>query len=83
MRAAVGAHGHEVHLDRELDGAHEVCHEDGGALEHAHDEQLLILVVRGDLGAHLGDLLANLLLGDQYPLDVLVHRHAPHCYGIW
>ena len=49
--AAVGGHGHEVDVDRQLDGPAEVAHEDHGALEHADQQRRLVGVVGGDLRA--------------------------------
>ena len=48
-RRAVGRHGHEVDLARDLDVAHEVGQEEDGALEHADQQQVAAGVVAGDL----------------------------------
>ena len=52
---AVGRHRHEVDLERQRDGAGQVGHEHGGALEDADQQRSPARVVRGDLGAELRD----------------------------
>jgi hypothetical protein len=47
----------------------QVGHHHEGAAKHADQQQLLSGVVLGDLPAHLGELLVDLLGGDQ-GLDV-------------
>ena len=52
---AVGGHGHEVDLARDLDLAHEIGEEEHRALEHADEQQIAVGVLRADLlaqGAH-------------------------------
>ena len=58
---AVGGHGHEVDLARDLDVAHEVGQEEHGALEHADQQQVLARVVARDLGGQLADPVLELV----------------------
>ena len=44
-------------------GAREIGQKRGSAFEHAHHYELLAAEVTGNLGAHLGDALGNLLAG--------------------
>ncbi len=46
-----------------LDRAREIDEEKCRALEHANHDQLFAVEVTGDLSAHLGDALGNLLAG--------------------
>src|SRR5205807_10594028 len=41
------------HLHRYLELAHEVRQEEHGAFQHAHQHEILVLVVPGDLGGEL------------------------------
>src|SRR5436190_1380420 len=50
---AVGGDGHEVHLARDLDVAHEIRQKEHRSLEHADQHQVAALVVARDLGAEL------------------------------
>ena len=52
---AVARDGHEVDLARDVDPAHEVGHEEDGALEDADEQEVAAAVVVADLGAELGD----------------------------
>src|SRR5579872_3799787 len=63
-RAAVRGDGHEVDVDRQVDGAGEVAHEDHGALQHADEQRGVVGVVGGDGGAELGHPLRQGLGGD-------------------
>src|SRR5690606_29083678 len=84
-RGAVGRHGHEVDLDRQADGPHEVGEEDEGALEDADEQRRLVRVVEGDLVAELGDAGPDLLLADddvpQGRVLEVVHRVLGGCLG--
>jgi len=50
---AVGGDGHEVHLARDLDVAHEVGQKEHRPLEHADQDQVAAVVVARDLDAEL------------------------------
>src|SRR5206468_4803184 len=64
-RVAVARDRHEVDLARNGQVAHQVGHEEDGALEHADQEQVAALVVGRDLRAELGDARSERLLVDQ------------------
>src|SRR3990172_1624063 len=66
---AVARHGHEVDLAGDVDRAHEVGHEEDGALEHADEEEVAAAVVPADLGAELGDPRLERRLVDQDLFD--------------
>ncbi len=63
--AAVGGDGDEVEGGVDLDGAGEIGEEDGGAFEHADEDDGLAGVVGGDVLAEGGDAIGDLLLGDE------------------
>src|SRR5436190_2573361 len=64
-RGAVARDLHEVDLALHREMAHQVGHEEDGALEDADQEQVAALVVGGDLRAELGDPRAQRLLVDE------------------
>src|SRR5918992_3777002 len=66
---AVAGDGHEVDLARHGQAAHQVGHEEHGALEHADQEQVATGVVGGDLLAQLGDPVLQRDLVDEDALD--------------
>src|SRR6266542_4922411 len=66
---AVARDRHEVDLARERDMAHEVGHEEDRALEDSDEQEVLALVVRGDLLTELGDPSLKSLLVDEDLLD--------------
>src|SRR3954469_23375013 len=59
-RGAVRRHGHEVELDRQIDGEGEVAHEHERALEHADEQRRVPRVVGRDALAELADALLQL-----------------------
>ena len=63
LALAVAGDGHEVEGGVDLDGARQVGQKERRALEHADHHQLFAVQVAGDLRAHLGDALGDLLAG--------------------
>jgi hypothetical protein len=82
-RGPVRRHRHEVEPERQPDVSGEVGHDHEGALQHAHQEEVLAAVVLGDLVAELADLRLHLVAGDQDPVDVLLElgHVAEKCIG--
>src|SRR5215217_2440972 len=80
-RGAVGGDGHEVDLARDLDLAHQVAEEEDGALEDADQEQVLVRVVAGDLGAELADAVLQVVGLDDDLADGFVAQHGRAVYG--
>src|SRR5919197_3771303 len=64
-RCAVARDGHEVDLAGHGQVAHQVGHEEDGALQHADQQQVAAAVVGGDLLAELGNARGEPLLVDQ------------------
>ena len=62
---AVGGHGHEVKLDRQIDGSGQVTHEHEGALEYPDQQRGPTGVVGGDLLAQGPDPGLEVFFGDQ------------------
>ena len=60
---AVAGGGDEIKGRVDLDGPGEIGKEGRGALEHADHDELFAVQVLGDLGAHFGDPVSNLLTG--------------------
>ena len=63
LALAVAGNGDEVEGRVGLDGARKVDEEKRGAFEHADHDQLFAVQVAGDLRAHLGDAIGDLLAG--------------------
>ena len=63
LTLAVAGDGDEVEGGIDLDRAREVGEEGRGALEDTDHDELFAVEVVGDLGAHLGDALGDLLAG--------------------
>src|SRR4051812_48480921 len=82
-RVAVARDGHEVDLawDRQL--PHEIGHEENGALEDAHEEQVAARIVGGDLLAELGHAALEHIPLDQRLRDRLLELGRTHrcCSG--
>ena len=62
--AAVGRDGHEVDLDREIDGAGQVGQEKAGPFEHPDQQRGPAGVVGRDLGAEVANPALEVCLGD-------------------
>src|SRR5205823_2079421 len=62
---AVARDRHEVDLAGHADLAHQVGHEEDGALQHADEQEVASLVVGRDLPAELADPLVQAVLVDQ------------------
>jgi hypothetical protein len=76
VRRTVRADCHELHRRRALQRSGQVGHEHGSTLEHADKQHLPVGVVGVDSGGELGDLLPDLVGGDDDRLDVGVqHGH--------
>ena len=71
---AVAGHGHEVDGQIGVDGAHQVAHEHDGTAQDGDEDQVLTLVILGDLSAQALDHIRNVLLGEQDLLDIRMHR---------
>src|SRR5918999_1099919 len=68
-RRAVAGDGHEVDLARDGQAAHQVGHEEDGALKHADQEQVAAGVVGGDLLPQLRDPVLQRNLVDEDSLN--------------
>ena len=75
--AAVGGHGHEVHLEGHVDGPHEIAGEDGAASQNGDDHDTLGAGHRGvisrDVLAHLAHAVGKILLGEENLRNVVMH----------
>src|SRR5690606_21571949 len=85
-RRTVRRHRHELQLRRDRQSASEVGHEHDRTFEYTDENEigrrLVGRVVRRDLLGQLGDLVLDLLLGDEHGGDVaLVHGQLPRTVG--
>jgi len=71
---SVRRHGHEVHLDVDVQVTHEVGEEEHRSLEHPHEQQAPALVVPRDLLAQLAHPMFELVALDQDLADAVAHR---------
>ena len=67
---AVGGHGHEIHFQRQIDGADEVAGEHRPAAQDGHDHNARIPgnigIVASDGLAQLAHAYRQILLGEKY-----------------
>ena len=75
-RRAVGRDGHEVDLAADVEMAHQVGQEQEGALEDPDQEQVLALVVAGDVLRHRPDAVLQVVRLDEDLADLFAHGAA-------
>ena len=75
-RGAVGRDGHEVDLAADVQMAHQVGQEQEGALQDPDQEQVLALVVAGDLLRHRPDAVLQVVRLDEDLADLFAHGAA-------
>ena len=80
LALAVAGGGDKVEGGVDLDGSRQVGQKECRALEHADHDQLFAVQVTGDLRAHLGDALGDLLAGIKN-FKALV-GHGSHAHSI-
>ena len=76
---AVRRDGHVIHLHRKVDLPREICHEDGRAAQHRYEDDALfgaVRVIPRYRGADLVHTPSDVLFGEQYLRNVVVHDHS-------
>ena len=78
---AIGGHGHKVHSAGQVDPAAQVRHKDEGAAQDTDEDDLLPLVVLGDLPGDLIHPAGQLLLAEEDLLNIFFQHNTssfPH-----
>ena len=75
-RGAVGRDGHEVDLAADVEVAHQVGQEQEGALQDPDQQQVLALVVAGDVLRHRPDAVLQVVRLDEDLADLFAHGAA-------
>src|SRR5438876_10093709 len=75
-RLAVTGHADEIKGRADGEGTSQICHENGGALEHAQQNYRVAGKIAADFRGELSDARGNLLAGEHHAQAAGILRHA-------